>query len=109
MTSLLLRKGLVIDGTGGPAFRGNVLIDGDRIRAVIPEGQELPAADEGIDADGRVISPGFIDMHSHSDWVLWDRVHPGLLRCFLEQVVAGSALPKSFFPCSLLKLLGRSC
>lgn len=87
MTSLLLRKGLVIDGTGGPAFRGNVLIDGDRIRAVIPEGQELPAADEGIDADGRVISPGFIDMHSHSDWVLWDRVHPGLLRCFLEQGV----------------------
>lgn len=87
MPITLLRNGQVVDGTGSDAFRGHVLIDGDRISAVIPEGQELPAADQMIDAGGCVISPGFIDMHSHSDWLMWDDDHPAVLRCFLEQGV----------------------
>ncbi len=87
MATLLLRDGQVVDGTGGAAFKGHVLIDGDRIEAVIPEGQEIPPADEVIDADGCVIAPGFIDMHSHSDWMLWDDDHPAVLSCLLEQGV----------------------
>lgn len=87
MATLLLRGGRVVDGTGSAPFKGHVLIDGERIRAVMPEGQELPAAETVIDAEGRVISPGFIDMHSHSDWLLWDPDHPSVLACLLEQGV----------------------
>ncbi len=87
MAAILLRNGRVVDGTGAAAFRGHVLIDGDRLEAVIPEGRELPAAEETIDVGGSVISPGFIDMHSHSDWMLWDPDHPAVLRCLLEQGV----------------------
>ena len=87
MPTLLLRNGQVIDGTGAAPFKGNVLIDGDRIEAVIPEGAEIPATDEVIDVEGCAISPGFIDMHSHSDWMLWDQAHPAVLGCLLEQGV----------------------
>jgi N-acyl-D-amino-acid deacylase len=63
--SLLLRGGRVVDGTGGPAVRADVAVEGDRIVAV---GPALPgAADRVLDATGRVVTPGFIDMHSHSD------------------------------------------
>ncbi len=87
MTSYLLRNGRVIDGTGATAFTGSLLIDGGCIKAVFREGGEIPAADEEIDVQGRVIAPGFIDMHSHSDWVLWDPDHPAVLGCLLEQGV----------------------
>jgi N-acyl-D-amino-acid deacylase len=87
MPTTLLRNGQVVDGTGSDACRGHVLIDGDRVSAVIPEGRELPVADQMIDVRGCVISPGFIDMHSHSDWLLWDDSHPAVLGCLLEQGV----------------------
>src|SRR6267142_479126 len=63
--SLLLRGGSVVDGSGAPARRADVAVEGERIAAVAPAlaGQ----ADRVIDATGKVVSPGFIDMHSHSD------------------------------------------
>jgi N-acyl-D-amino-acid deacylase len=65
---LLLRGGTVIDGTGGPARRADVGVLGDRILAV----GDLSAVDGAevervIDVPGRVVSPGFIDPHGHSD------------------------------------------
>lgn len=65
---LVIRHGRIVDGTGNPWYVGDVAIRGDRIVAVgrVPAG---PTARE-IDAAGLVISPGFIDMHSHSDFVL---------------------------------------
>ncbi len=63
--SLLFRGGSVVDGSGAPAHRADVAVEGERIAAVAPSlaGQ----ADRVIDATGKVVSPGFIDMHSHSD------------------------------------------
>ncbi len=87
MATILLQDGRVVDGTGRPAFLGHVLIEGGRIKAVIAEGEPPPPSDTVIDAGGCVIAPGFIDMHSHSDWLLWDAEHPSVLRCFLEQGV----------------------
>ena len=63
--SLLIRGGSVVDGAGGPARAADVAVEGERIAAVGPglSGQ----ADRVIDAAGKMVSPGFIDMHSHSD------------------------------------------
>jgi N-acyl-D-amino-acid deacylase len=94
MKTTLLRGGKIVDGTGGQARDGHVLIDGDRIKALLRAGEALPAADSVIDATGCVVAPGFIDAHSHMDWSLPLDDHPQTLKCFLEQgvttVVAGN-------------------
>jgi N-acyl-D-amino-acid deacylase len=71
MLDILIRGGTVIDGTGRPAWRADVAIAGDRIEAI----DLLPDASAArvIDATGHVVAPGFVDMHSHADFVL-----PGL-------------------------------
>ena len=63
--SLLLRGGSVIDGSGAPARRADVAVEGERIAAVAPSLSGEAA--RVIDATGKVVAPGFIDMHSHSD------------------------------------------
>ncbi len=65
---LILRNGQVVDGSGSPAFRADVGIRGDTIVAV---GRlEGASARRVIDAAGRLVVPGFIDMHSHADRAL---------------------------------------
>ena len=68
MYDLVIRKGLVIDGTGSAGFPGDVAISGDRIKAVGELGNERGRVE--VDASGQVVCPGFIDLHSHSDVVL---------------------------------------
>ena len=65
MLDWTIRNAKVVDGTGSPWFRADVGIEGDRIAAVgrIPEGR----GEREIDATGHVLSPGFIDIHTHSD------------------------------------------
>ena len=64
---LLIRGGSVIDGTGAAAFPADVAIRGDRIADI---GKDLGAARDSIDATGRVVAPGFIDMLGHSEFRL---------------------------------------
>jgi len=61
---LVIRGGLVVDGTGAPAFPADVAVAGDRIAAV---GQVHQEAVRTIDASGLVVAPGFIDVHTHDD------------------------------------------
>ena len=63
--SLLIRGGSVVDGSGAPARRADVAVEGDRIAAVAPS--LAGEAARVVDATGKVVAPGFIDMHSHSD------------------------------------------
>ncbi|MBU3688024.1 MAG: amidohydrolase [Acidimicrobiales bacterium mtb01] len=85
--SIVLRGGLVVDGTGAPGRIADVLIEGDRIAAI---GQGLEG-DHVVDAAGLVVTPGFIDIHTHYDaQVFWD---PALSpSCFhgVTTVVAGN-------------------
>jgi N-acyl-D-aspartate/D-glutamate deacylase len=70
MYDLLIRNGRVVDGTGRPAFAGDVAVDGDRIAAV---GQVRGSAWRTLDAAGRLVTPGFVDAHTHLDAQLfWD-------------------------------------
>ena len=66
MFDLKIINGLIIDGTGKKAYAGDVGIVGDKIAAIgdLKEYESKAC----IDAAGRVVAPGFIDMHTHSDF-----------------------------------------
>ncbi|MFI9047644.1 amidohydrolase family protein [Streptomyces sp. NPDC053427] len=68
----VLRDVRVLDGSGGPAYRADVALDGGRIAAIHREtdGGPRPDAARVVAADGLALSPGFIDMHAHSDLAL---------------------------------------
>jgi len=70
---LLIRGGQIVDGTGNPWFFGDVAVKGDRIVEI---GRNISgSATKILDARGLVVAPGFIDMHSHSDRVLFEDGH----------------------------------
>jgi len=70
MHDLVIRDALVVDGTGGAAFRGDVAVDGDRIVEV---GRVQGSGWRTLEAGGRLLTPGFIDAHTHLDAQLfWD-------------------------------------
>jgi len=68
MFDLLIRRVRVVDGTGTPAVIADIGLQGDAIVAL--GGLEPVQADGVIEASGLMAAPGFIDMHTHSDWTL---------------------------------------
>jgi len=65
MCDLLIKNGHVIDGSGSPAFKSDIAIKNGKIERIEPS-LNLDC-DQVIDATGHIVSPGFIDIHSHSD------------------------------------------
>ncbi|MGW1794719.1 N-acyl-D-amino-acid deacylase family protein [Streptomyces sp. NPDC001984] len=74
MEDLVIRDADVVDGTGAPAYRADVVVDAGRIVSIVQEaaaaGCQRPTATRELDAEGLVLAPGFIDMHAHSDLAL---------------------------------------
>jgi len=66
--ALVIQGGTVIDGTGSPGFAADVRVEGERITAVGP-GVSTRDADV-LDAAGRIVAPGFVDVHTHDDQIL---------------------------------------
>jgi N-acyl-D-aspartate/D-glutamate deacylase len=72
MHDLVIRNGLVVDGTGSPARVADVAVDGDRIVAV-GTGDDVGPGRREVDADGRLVTPGWVDIHTHYDGqATWD-------------------------------------
>lgn len=73
--SLVIRGGTVIDGAGGDPVEADVAVADGKIAAV---GQNLPKGEQEIDAAGRLVTPGFVDVHTHYDaQVTWsNRITP---------------------------------
>lgn len=87
---LFIKNGTIVDGTGGPSFKGHVAIDEDRIVAVWDDQSADAAAISAgrtIDAQGLTVAPGFIDIHSHNDFIMPLPEQSELLASMLEQGV----------------------
>jgi N-acyl-D-aspartate/D-glutamate deacylase len=70
MHDLVIRGGTVVDGTGEPAREADVALDGDRITRV---GNDVGAGKREIDAKGQLVTPGWVDIHTHYDGqATWD-------------------------------------
>lgn len=82
MYDLLITGGRLIDGTGTPWYWADVAVQADRIVAIGPLAGA--AAKRVVKADGRIVCPGFIDVHTHSD--LYPLYHP-LMECKIRQGV----------------------
>ena len=78
MFDLLIKNATIVDGTGAARRRGSVAVSGGRIVSILDDGAEFPSSEIGdstnvIDADGLVLTPGFIDPHTHYDaQLMWD-------------------------------------
>jgi N-acyl-D-amino-acid deacylase len=69
MLDRIIRNGTIIDGTKAPRYRADVGIQGDRI-VQIGDLQDVSAA-QSVDATGKIVAPGFVDVHNHADgWLL---------------------------------------
>lgn len=76
----LIRNGLVVDPANRVQSRLNLLLDGGKVAAVT---QTEPEADQVVDATGKAVVPGFVDIHMHEDYLgpagpagRWGWVHP---------------------------------
>jgi N-acyl-D-amino-acid deacylase len=70
MHDVVVRGGKIVDGTGGPSFTGDLAVDDGRIVAV---GRVESGGRREIDADGLIVTPGWVDIHTHYDGqVTWD-------------------------------------
>lgn len=74
LMDLIIRNATIVDGTGSPGRRGDIGVTDGIIEAVSNAGEALDAtADREIDAEGLVVTPGFVDPHTHYDaQLLWD-------------------------------------
>ncbi|SFS09419.1 N-acyl-D-amino-acid deacylase family protein [Sphingomonas jatrophae] len=105
---LVLRRGTIVDGSGGEPFKGDVAVKDGRIAAV---GMVDGAGAEEIDAAGAIVTPGFVDIHTHYDGqVTWEqRIEPSSCHGVTTAVMGNCGI--GFAPCrpqdrdSLLKLM----
>lgn len=86
---LVLRGGVIIDGTGRPRFRGDLAVSGDRIAAVARRIRETGRRE--IDCRDHVVAPGFVDIHSHGDGSMTlDPLMESVARQGITSIVVGA-------------------
>jgi N-acyl-D-aspartate/D-glutamate deacylase len=93
---LVIRNGSIVDGTGAAPFTADVGVRGGLIAAI---GADLAAGKEEIDATGQIVTPGFVDIHTHYDGqVTWeDRLTPSSFHGVTTAVIGNCGI--GFAPC----------
>lgn len=83
MPDIVIKNGTVIDGSGAPRFKADVVVTGDKIEAV----GEFTAKNgcKTIDAMGKIVCPGIIDPHSHADMTIYRKDHVKVLAPLVRQ------------------------
>ena len=67
---VVIRGGMIVDGTGGDPYRSDIGLVGDGIAAI---GNNLESGKQEFDATGHIVAPGFVDIHTHYDGqATWD-------------------------------------
>lgn len=96
MYDLVVRGAAVVDGTGRPPFEADVAVKNGRVAAI---GRVAPSGTEEIDARGKVLTPGFVDIHTHYDGqATWDeRMQPSSLHGVTTVVMGNCGV--GFAPC----------
>lgn len=96
MLDLVIRNGLIVDGSGSEPFHGDIGISGDRIVAV---GGDVPPGSREIDATGMIVTPGFVDVHTHYDGhVTWEnRLKPSSFHGVTTAIIGNCGV--GFAPC----------
>ncbi|HSY18199.1 MAG TPA: D-aminoacylase [Candidatus Acidoferrales bacterium] len=84
---VIIRHGLIVDGSGNPGYHADVAVKDGRIAAI---GRIGGAAKEEIDATGLVVAPGFIDVHTHADDVANFPAAENFLRMGVTSIVVGN-------------------
>ncbi|HKA54840.1 MAG TPA: amidohydrolase family protein [Candidatus Binatia bacterium] len=93
---IVIKNGLVVDGTGGAPYRADVAIHGERVAAV---GKITDRAKRTIDAEGHLVTPGFVDIHTHLDaQISWDPIASSSCWHGVTSVVMGNC-GVTFAPC----------
>ena len=93
---VVIKNGTVVDGTGQQAYRADVAIQGDRIAEV---GKVTDAAKRTINAEGYIVTPGFVDIHTHLDaQIFWDPIASSSCWHGITSVVMGNC-GVTFAPC----------
>jgi N-acyl-D-aspartate/D-glutamate deacylase len=93
---IIIRNGLIIDGTGAPGRQADLAISGERIAAI---GKVEGVAPVEIDAAGKLVTPGFVDIHTHLDAQLaWDPIASSSCYHGVTSVVLGNC-GVTFAPC----------
>jgi N-acyl-D-aspartate/D-glutamate deacylase len=93
---IVIKNGRVVDGSGRPPYQADVAIQGDRIAEL---GKITDAADRVIDAEGHIVTPGFVDIHTHLDaQIFWDPIASSSCWHGVTSVVMGNC-GVTFAPC----------
>jgi len=93
---VVIKNGTVVDGTGRAPYRADVAIQGDRIAAI---GKITESAKRMLDAEGHLVTPGFVDIHTHLDaQIFWDPIASSSCWHGVTSVVMGNC-GVTFAPC----------
>lgn len=93
---VVIKNGTVVDGTGGTPYRADVAIQGDRIAEI---GKVTESAKRTLDAEGQIVTPGFVDIHTHLDaQIFWDPIASSSCWHGVTSVVMGNC-GVTFAPC----------